>query len=434
MIFNLPPILGLLPLVLYIILMLRGKDMNVSVLVCVVLGAILTKQTPLAFAETLKGSLSSFLSLIGFIIVLGAGLGEVLTRTSVAQNIVYTVVNRFNIKSQKAAIIISMVISTLLVSMLGTLSGANAMIAPILIPIVASLGITPNTLGVILHGAGATGLYIGPFVPPVVTIMGLTGLSYTQYMKSAGIPLAIIVWGSTLFMAIRTQKLTEGKFQYSKEDALKDDFTPTPIIKRATLVFVLTMVAMLTYGIIMKAGASYAILVMIVCSLTTAIAGNLGFGEGLTTMVQGASKMFWMFFMFVLFDPFLNYVAESGAFDALAGYMQPLIDKGGVVAFLMITTAIGVFAVSGAGIAQAKMTHDIFFPTAMLFNVQMPIWALVILVSCQITFFVTPTVDMVGQMGLARSKDIKAMLKNGWVLTIITFIYVFVRALLYSKM
>ena len=186
MIFNLPPILGLLPLVLYIILMLRGKDMNVSVLVCVVLGAILTKQTPLAFAETLKGSLSSFLSLIGFIIVLGAGLGEVLTRTSVAQNIVYTVVNRFNIKSQKAAIIISMVISTLLVSMLGTLSGANAIIAPILIPIVASLGITPNTLGVILHGAGATGLYIGPFVPPVVTIMGLTGLSYTQYMKSAG--------------------------------------------------------------------------------------------------------------------------------------------------------------------------------------------------------------------------------------------------------
>lgn len=216
MIFNLPAILGLLPLVLYIILMLRGKDMNVSVLICVVLGAILTKQTPLDFAETLKGSLSSFLSLIGFIIVLGAGLGEVLTKTNVAQNIVYTVVNRFNIKSQKAAIIVSMVISTLLVSMLGTLSGANAIIAPILIPIVASLGITPNTLGVILHGAGATGLYIGPFVPPVVTIMGLTGLSYTQYMKTAGIPLAIIVWGSTLFMAMRTQKLTEGKFHYSK--------------------------------------------------------------------------------------------------------------------------------------------------------------------------------------------------------------------------
>ncbi len=37
--------------------------------------------------------------------------------------------------------------STLLVSMLGTLSGSNAIIAPILIPIMASLGITPSTLG-----------------------------------------------------------------------------------------------------------------------------------------------------------------------------------------------------------------------------------------------------------------------------------------------
>ena len=52
MIFNLPAILGLLPLVLYIILMLRGKDMNVSVLICVVLGAILTKQTPLDKCST----------------------------------------------------------------------------------------------------------------------------------------------------------------------------------------------------------------------------------------------------------------------------------------------------------------------------------------------------------------------------------------------
>ena len=58
-------------------------------------------------------------------------------------------------------------------------------------------------------------------------------------------------------------------------------------------------------------------------------------------------------------------------------------------------------------------------------------WGLVVLVACQITFFVTPTVDMVGQMGLARSKNIKAMLANGWVITVITFAYVLVRALLY---
>ena len=148
--------------------------------------------------------------------------------------------------------------------------------------------------------------------------------------------------------------------------------------------------------------------------------------------MQGASKMFWMFFMFILFDPFLNYVAASGAFDAIAGYMQPLIDAGGVVAFLMLSTAIGVFGISGAGVAQAKMIHDLFLPLVVLLSVKMDIWALVILVGCQITFFVTPTVDMVGNMGLARSKDIKAMLKNGWVITIVTFVYVLIRAVMYA--
>ena len=432
MIFDLPPILGFLPLILYIILMFRGKDMNLAVLICVILGAILTGESIQGFANTLQASLGSFLSLIGFIIVLGAGLGEVLNKTKVAPNIVHAVITKFKVKKQSQAILIAMILSTLLVSMLGTLSGANAIIAPILIPIMASLGVTPSTLGVILHGAGATGLYIGPFVPPVVTIMGLTGLSYWEYLKTAGIPLAVIVWGCTFFMALRTQKKTEGKIAYGEDDLLAENFVATREINRGTLTFVVTMAIMLVYGVIIKAGASYAMVVMLVCSLATGLAAGIGITESLKTMVDGASKMFWMFFMFVLFEPFLNYVAASGAFDALAGYMQPLIDQGGVVVFLMLATAIGVFAISGAGIAQAKMTHDLFLPTVTALGIAMPIWALVVLVSCQVTFFVTPTVDMVGQMGLARSKDLKAMLKNGWLLTIITFIYVFIRAYMYA--
>ena len=218
MIFDLNPLWGFLPLLLYIVLMLRGKDMNVSVLLCVILGAVLNGESILGFANTIYSSLGSFCALIGFIIVLGSGLAEVLSQTKVAHNLVYTVVNRFKLKSKRAAILISMVTSTLMVSLLGTLAGSNAIIAPILIPIVASVGLTPSTLGVILHGAGATGLYIGPFVPPVVMITGLTGLSYAEFLKTAGIPLAIIVWGSTFFMACRTQRKTEGLEAYSEAD------------------------------------------------------------------------------------------------------------------------------------------------------------------------------------------------------------------------
>ena len=149
MIFNLNPLWGFLPLLLYIILMLMGKDMNVSVLLCVILGAVLNGESIMGFANTIKNSLGSFCAMIGFIIVLGSGLAEVLSRTRVAHNLVYTVVSRFKLKNKKMAILISMATSTLMVSLLGTLAGSNAIIAPILIPIVASVGLTPSTLGVI---------------------------------------------------------------------------------------------------------------------------------------------------------------------------------------------------------------------------------------------------------------------------------------------
>lgn len=45
MIFGLHPLFGFLPLLLYIVLMMMGKDMNVSVLLCVILGAILTGES-----------------------------------------------------------------------------------------------------------------------------------------------------------------------------------------------------------------------------------------------------------------------------------------------------------------------------------------------------------------------------------------------------
>lgn len=100
--------------------------------------------------------------------------------------------------------------------------------------------------------------------------------------------------------------------------------------------------------------------------------------------------------------------APPAAFDAVCQLMQPLIDVGGEVAFLMLSAAVGIFGISGTGVAQAQIIHELFLPMVQSLNIAMPIWGMVVLVGCQVTFFVTPTVDMVGQMGLARSKNIKA--------------------------
>ena len=433
MILGLPAILGFIPLLIYIILSFKGVDMLWVVLLCVIIGAVLTGQTPIAFCKAIASGIGSFLGLIGFIILLGAGLGELLTQTGVAQNMVYFVMKKTGVKSKKQVMLATMFASTLLVSLLGSMAGGNAILAPIIIPIVASFGITPNTLGVLFHGAGAAGLYIGPFVPTVVTTMGLTGLSYGQYMKFAGIPVALIVLVSTYFVALRVQKNTEGKEAYGKDDMVDtSNFKPNEKTKRATLTFVIVMLVSIVYGIYAKAGASFVITVMGITSLAVGFVAGLKPDETLKAIVKGSSRMYWLFILFVLYDPFLNFVTQSGAFDALAGYIKPLINAGGKPVFMIVSTLIGIFGVSGAAVAQEKVVHTMFLPLVKQLNFPMTLWSIVLLVGSQITFFAYPTGDMVGQMGLARSKDLKSMVKNGLVITVASILYVIAVAFLYK--
>lgn len=433
MIFGLPALIGFLPLVIYLYLAFKGKNLLSTVIICVLVGAVLTGQTPVSLSNEIANGLKSFLGLIGFIIMMGAGLGEVLTETKVARNLVEILIKKVGIKSQNQAIIVTMGASTLLVSLLGTLAGANAMIAPILIPIVASFGLTPNALAVILHGAGACGLFLGPFVPPVITLMGLTGLTYGTYLANIGMPVAALVLVSTYYTGKKVQKQYEGIEMYSTEDMDKDvEFISTPEINKATMVFALVMIGMLAYGIYAKAGAAYAIVVMLTVAFTTGLAAGRSMMDIIGSLTKGATRMFWLFFMFVLYDPFLKFVTMTGAFTTLGDMLKPLIEVSGDIGFIIISTLVGIFGVSGAAVAQSVVLNDLFKNIVVDINLPMTIWGTVLLIGSQITSFAYPTGDMIGQMGLARSKDLKSMIRNGMTITVVMIVYVIVRAIIYS--
>ena len=433
MIFGLPALIGFLPLVIYLYLAFKGKNLLSTVIICVLVGAVLTGQTPVSLSNEIANGLKSFLGLIGFIIMMGAGLGEVLTETKVARNLVEILIKKVGIKSQNQAIIVTMGASTLLVSLLGTLAGANAMIAPILIPIVASFGLTPNALAVILHGAGACGLFLGPFVPPVITLMGLTGLTYGTYLANIGMPVAALVLVSTYYTGKKVQKQYEGIEMYSTEDMDKDvEFVSTPEINKATMVFALVMIGMLAYGIYAKAGAAYAIVVMLTVAFTTGLAAGRSMMDIIGSPTKRATRMFWLFFMFVLYDPFLKFVTMTGAFTTLGDMLKPLIEVSGDIGFIIISTLVGIFGVSGAAVAQSVVLNDLFKNIVVDINLPMTIWGTVLLIGSQITSFAYPTGDMIGQMGLARSKDLKSMIRNGMTITVVMIVYVIVRAIIYS--
>lgn len=348
MIFNLPPICGLFPLLLYIVLAFKkGMHPLVNVSICAVVGAIMVKQPLNGLGAVIYESMGSFLALVGFIIMLGSGLGMVLRKTGVAAAIVNVLMRKIGVRTQKRAMIATMVCSVVLVTLLGTLAGANAVIAPIVIPLVAAVGITPSALAVIFQGAGQTGLFLSPFSPPMVTLMSITGLSYPRLLLCAGLPVSIVMWVGTFLIANKVQKETQGTENFGPDgEAAAENFQMDPATRRATIAFAVTMALMVIYGIATNGGASFVILVMIVAAIITGLFARMPVGTIFDSMMEGCGKMMWLFFMFLIFNPFLNFVTQSGAFDALLQLLEPLIGPTGKVGFTLLTVLVGIFGIN----------------------------------------------------------------------------------------
>lgn len=428
MIFGISPIFALLPLIIYIILAFKDINPVLNVVICVILSAIMTKQPFSGMGDVISSALGSFLGIIGFIIMLGSALGAVLKETGAAEFLIMTLMKKIGIDSEKKAIIASMVTSIVIVALLGTLAGANAIIAPMIIPLVAIIGITPSTMAVVLMGAGITGLFIGPYSPQVVTIMSLTGMSYVEYILQTGLPVALICWITTFVCALGIQKKTRGVYKYELEETVEDNYVPSTGAKRATLAFAISMIALIAYGIYLQSGSSYAILVISITAIVTGLAGGLHPDKLFDVMIAGASRMMWLFIMFVLFTPFIGFVSEAGAFDALVGLIEPLLSSNSKVVVALVTALTGIFGVGGAAAAQSVVIDSMFKELITSIGMSTGLWSTILLVGSQITSFAYPEADMMGQMGLARSKDLKNMVKFGITITIVTVIYVGIRA------
>ncbi|HLO26728.1 MAG TPA: hypothetical protein VK187_11485, partial [Geobacteraceae bacterium] len=98
-------LLGLLPLVVYIVLVFRDVDILSATAICVVLGALLSRQSLVSFGTALASSMGSFLALVGLIIMLGRGLGEVLSATGVSHAIVHRIIHSIGVDTEKKAML-----------------------------------------------------------------------------------------------------------------------------------------------------------------------------------------------------------------------------------------------------------------------------------------------------------------------------------------
>src|SRR5699024_4271534 len=143
--FSGPTLWGLLPLLVFVVLVFRKSHPVVAISVAILVGAIMNGSGLVSIAEVTQEGLGSFLAYVGLIIMAGGGLGKIAEKTGVAQNIVSIVMNKIGINTPTKAIVGTMASSTLLTGSLGTLAGANAVIGPVVLPIVASAGLSSSS-------------------------------------------------------------------------------------------------------------------------------------------------------------------------------------------------------------------------------------------------------------------------------------------------
>lgn len=64
-------------------------------------------------------------------------------------------------------------------------------------------------------------------------------------------------------------------------------------------------------------------------------------------------------------------------------------------------------------------------------SISMILWCVIVLIGYQLTSFAYPGIDMLGQIGLEHSKDIKSMLKVGYTIIILSLLLVITLAFIY---
>ncbi|MEL7622123.1 MAG: TRAP transporter large permease subunit [Clostridiales bacterium] len=422
-----PSLLALIPLVIFIVIVFRGKSNTAGIVIGIAVGALMMGQNLKALASQFAGSLGSSTALIGAIIMTGAGLGVLMTEAKITHTLVYWIVKRIGVNTQTKAKIALIISSIFICGLLGTLGGGNAVIAPIIIPVMASLGITPSVVCTLFKVSGEVGLILGPLTGVTLITMEVTGLSYGQLMLGAALPFAFFWLGGSWFAVKRTQRLTEGKEAYEITDDMKDlgSIVIEPKAKQATIAFLVSFILLVVYGVMTKQGTNYALIVMILLSAVVGIVSRMNIDHVIDSLVKGIASQANMFVIFVTIDVLLNLVTLGGGFEALSGLLGG-ISGDSPTAVMLIAAVVGGFGIEAAAVAEIKIIAEMFVETARAAGLPMTMFAISIIAATRLTGSIYPTSNMAGQLGIARCTNTRAVLEANWIsaATVLAFIVI----------
>lgn len=425
-----PSLLALIPLAIYIIMMFMGKDNVSGLIIGIAVGAVMLGLDLRALSKAFQAALGTTTALLGVIIMTGAGLGVLMTEARVTHTLVYWIVKRVGVATPTRGKLVLVVCSILICGMLGTLGGGNAVIAPIMLPILASLGVTPSVVTILFKVSGEIGLILGPLTGVTLVTMEVTGLNYGQLLIYATLPFSAIWLLGSWVAANRAQKRTEGKESYDldKEVSNIDAIVVTPEEKRSTIAFLVAFLALVGYGIISKQGTNYALIVMIVLSFVVAISKRMEIDHVINSMVKGMSSMTNLFVVFITIEVLLTMVDVGGGFQAISSLLGGMVKEAGAASVMLVASVVGGFGIEAAAVAEIRIITEMFGGLAQEVGLPMSCFAVALLAATRLTGSIYPTSNLAGQMGIAHCKNMKEVLVANWISAAFVWVYILIWA------
>ncbi|WGW11703.1 Na+/H+ antiporter NhaC family protein [Saxibacter everestensis] len=415
-----PTLWGLLPIVLYAVLCLLGMDIVIGTIIALVSGLIIAKLPPLGIGTLMGESLADQITMIGLIIILGAGVGEVLKLTGVAETIVHGVMRVFGSKSKLAVILGVMLACLILVASLGTLAGALAIAAPILLPITARLGFTRSATASMMFIGGCAGLAMAPFAGSNVAIMDAADVSYLQFVLFGAGPLMILslVLGLVIVPWMQRRTARQGDF-YTEDEIGTESAAPPKGAGRTTAVFLGLLIITVVYATIAAADTTFPLLALPILGIVTGLAGGMSTRNIANAMYRGAASLVSIFLLFWLLAALFQVIDKLAPFEVILELVGDNLASGSPFLFTIVISLLGWVGIPGATAAQVILLDKVFGDLAGTIGISAGSWIVVLLFASKAdTYGPFPNGNMIGVMGLARSSNLKNMLITGWLLLV----------------
>jgi uncharacterized ion transporter superfamily protein YfcC len=411
---------GLFPIALYAALSIAGVDIVLAKLVGLGSALLLLQSSPAAVGDLMGSATADFVTQIGIIIMLGAGVGQVLRVTGVAERIVVGVLRLTGQHSERNVLVGILISCFVLVASLGTLAGALAIAAPVLIPVAARIGFTRSTTAAAMFLGGCAGLAVAPFAGSNVAIMDAADLDYLSYLKFAAGPLAALSLILAMFIVPLVQRRTTGKGdEYGADDSGAPDTDHAKHTSAATMAFVTVLLASVVYAAMTKASTTFPLFALPVIGIVTGLGARMPVTQVLAEMYEGARHMVRTFFMFWILAALFLAIDQLAPFEVILDRFGSDLMNATGLGFIVLIGLLGWIGIPGATAAQVVLINKVFGGIAAALGIPAGIWAIALLWGSKAdTYGPFPNGNMVGAMGLARSTNLRSLLGVGWLVLI----------------